>query len=709
MSETRDYSSFIQQKGDAYKQSQIVSWSHYNDRFDITEARLAGNSRIWGDASAEVQTRIIDILIDESRKFGLSDHQTAYVLAIARIESGFNPDAAAGTTSAFGLGQFTNATGSAYGLNDNNRWDARAQALALIEHFKHNSWLAEKRGKGEEYIYKYHHDGPNGEYGGLEYAQKRIMPFIHKFEDFVKSYPHSAEKVTPFEFRLPVNESLFNALDLLNNFERGYLDNGKECSVQENVGMLFTLATFATQPIRKDPLVLDLDSDGLETIGINASKPILFDHDADGINTASGWINADDAFLVIDKNVNGKIDNGRELFGDAYIKKNCQMATDGFDALKDLDSNSDGKIDSNDADFASLSLWRDLNQDGVSQTNELFTLISQNIAVINVDSIKHSQILANGNQLADLGSFSKTDGTRGTLGDIRGKLGDINLVQNTFIRQFANQIDTSSVDGLPDIKGSGQVRNLHEAASLSPLLSDLITDFVTATTRKAQQALVESILKAWSETSSMATTFSGAYIGHKLSVNGLPMLGTPDRQILENRISILERFNGRTFNAVPSENTSAIVNFWSTTIDLLNRSYDVLKTSVYQSLILQIRVQPLLELITLKVTDNQFSFDFTKLTNEIDRRIAANPTNGIADLAEFTIMTKDILKDTGWDGWNSIVNNINTYPITEEMRNELLFIGVRFNGTNNDDIVIGDDGNNLISGDTGNDIIYAGN
>jgi putative chitinase len=54
------------------------------------------------------------------------------VLAIAHTESGFNPDAAAGTTSASGLGQFVDKTGEAYSLNDNNRWDVNAQADSLV-------------------------------------------------------------------------------------------------------------------------------------------------------------------------------------------------------------------------------------------------------------------------------------------------------------------------------------------------------------------------------------------------------------------------------------------------------------------------------------------------------------------------------------------------------------------------------------------------
>jgi|GEM_PF-2091567 len=321
-----------------------------------------------------------------------------------------------------------------------------------------------------------------------------------------------------------------------------------------------TVATVATAP-RRDPLVFDLNGNGLETTGISATNPILFDHDADGVKTATGWVSANDAFLVLDKNGNGVIDNGRELFGDAMLKSNGQLATDGFDALRDLDSNADGKISSGDTQFSNLRLWRDLNQDGISQSNELFTLGSQNIAAINAGSTTNSQILSNGNQLADLGSFIKTDGSSGTLGEVTGNLGDINLVQNTFLSQFVDHLDTSAVASLPDMQGAGQVRSLREAATLSTTLAQLLTDFAAATSRAAQQALIDPILKAWSDTSIMPTTFNGAYAGHALTVNGLPAAGTADRQVWENKISLLERFNGRTFNAVPA-GTAANDEIW---------------------------------------------------------------------------------------------------------------------------------------------------
>ena len=263
-------------------------------------------------------------------------------------------------------------------------------------------------------------------------------------------------------------------------------------------------------PPRRDPLTFDLDGDGLETTAIAATNPILFDHDGDGVKNGTGWVKPDDGFLVRDVNGNGSIDNGRELFGDSTIltsgARAGQNALDGFDALSDLDSianggNADGKISNLDTQFSNLRIWRDLNQDGISQMGdsvtgvgrELFTLTELGIASINIAKTSNSQTLANGsgrvavqqrgthrrtpcgcNQIADIGSYTKTDGSQAAVGEVTGNLADINLASDTFHRSFTNVLDTTSVATLPNMQactgmflssGSGRVRDLREAAN----------------------------------------------------------------------------------------------------------------------------------------------------------------------------------------------------------------------------------------------------
>ena len=133
-----------------------------------------------------------------------------------------------------------------------------------------------------------------------------------------------------------------------------------------------------------DPLILDLDGDGLEITAL--TKGILFDANADTIKTGTAWAGADDGILVRDINGNGLIDSGQELFGDETILANGRKAAHGFAALRELDTGSattpggtvvganDGIFDAKDAQYANLRIWRDLNQDDISQANGLKTV-----------------------------------------------------------------------------------------------------------------------------------------------------------------------------------------------------------------------------------------------------------------------------------------------------------------------------------------------
>jgi hypothetical protein len=112
-------------------------------------------------------------------------------------------------------------------------------------------------------------------------------------------------------------------------------------------------------PPRVDPLFLDLDENGVQTTSLEGQT--FFDHDGDGFAERTAWVAAGDGLLVMDRNGNGIIDDGRELFGNETILDDCTKAANGFQALSQLDSNHDGKIDANDQAFAQLTLQRDLS------------------------------------------------------------------------------------------------------------------------------------------------------------------------------------------------------------------------------------------------------------------------------------------------------------------------------------------------------------
>lgn len=106
------YEYLREKRGREYSAKQIKEYSylHKKPNIDKPPGALAGRSRVWGDASDEVQDRIIDILVEIGVRYKLAYRDIAHLLLFCRVESGFNPDAAAGTTSAAGLGQYTAAT-----------------------------------------------------------------------------------------------------------------------------------------------------------------------------------------------------------------------------------------------------------------------------------------------------------------------------------------------------------------------------------------------------------------------------------------------------------------------------------------------------------------------------------------------------------------------------------------------------------------------
>ena len=172
------------QEGEPAKQS-------YFDT-EIIEGGLRGNSRKAGDASLDVQQTVVNKIIEVGGKMGMTDYEIAYTLAIARYESGFNPDAAAKTSSASGVGQFIDDTGSKYGITNENRWDVDVQVQALVDHTIDNFELARKKGYGDEYVYALHHDGISLAKDGLSKGKEHVMPFVPKYLKAIEQFRGAA-------------------------------------------------------------------------------------------------------------------------------------------------------------------------------------------------------------------------------------------------------------------------------------------------------------------------------------------------------------------------------------------------------------------------------------------------------------------------------------------------------------------------------------
>lgn len=159
---------------------------------------------------------------------------------------------------------------------------------------------------------------------------------------------------------------------------------------------------------QSDPIVLDLDDDGFDITHHNGGAH--FDIRGDGRKARTAFVSGGDAFLAIDRNGNGRIDSGKELFGDQH------GAANGFEELRKLDSNGDRRIDAADRDFDKLLVFRD-NGNGLTEPGELLTLGDAGIAHIDLAYTNVNEAAAGGNRLAQRAVFSYADGRRGHAAD----------------------------------------------------------------------------------------------------------------------------------------------------------------------------------------------------------------------------------------------------------------------------------------------------
>ncbi len=162
------------------------------------------------------------------------------------------------------------------------------------------------------------------------------------------------------------------------------------------------------------PIILDLDGDGIELVDFDTST-VSFDMDRDGIADRTGWVSADDGMLVLDRNGNGIIDDSREI---SFVGDDENAITD-LEGLRAWDTNRDGILDARDDEFARFQIWRDLNQDGISDAGELFSLAELGISGINLTlNLTGEEIVPDRNVLYATSEFFRTDGTTGIVGDV---------------------------------------------------------------------------------------------------------------------------------------------------------------------------------------------------------------------------------------------------------------------------------------------------
>ncbi|MBO9399165.1 calcium-binding protein, partial [Shimia sp. R9_2] len=217
-------------------------------------------------------------------------------------------------------------------------------------------------------------------------------------------------------------------------------------------------------PPPRDPLVIDLDGDGIELTSL-AGSSVFFDLDGDQFAERTGWVSPDDGLLVSDRNDNGTIDNISELMG-------SQNAT-GFSELAEFDTNGDGVINQSDTGYSDLKIWRDLDGDGVSGTGELSTLSDAGISEISLNSEEVREVV-NGNDIVAKAKVRFEQGHETEVGEV---LFDLSQAETSFKLSEDFKYD-AEVFSMPMLRGFGEIPDLAISMSLNGELKQSAKDLI---------------------------------------------------------------------------------------------------------------------------------------------------------------------------------------------------------------------------------------
>ena len=427
------------------------------------------------------------------------------------------------------------------------------------------------------------------------------------------------------------------------------------------------------QPPR-DPLIIDLGETGIELRSLEHG--VNFDLDNNGFAEKTAWIGTEDGFLALDRNGNGSIDNGGELFGDQVILKDGSKSESGFEALAELDDNGDGIIDNKDSAFANLRVWIDANHNGKSDSNELKTLNETGIISI---SLEHSEV-----SIVDEETGARIAESASVTINKNGAVSTVDISEFWFP---VNSSDTTQ-DG---VVTAGNVPNIIQAVNddESGELLELFYEFSESTDIVMKRYYLKKILYKITDSKNIAINSRGGNIDAR-------------------DLHVIEQFMGRDFEGVggsnPNSNAASILKDIYTNIE--NQYYNIL--NMYCGLGGYLNA-------TYEYEDENgnknLNLDFL---NYIFDEKAAEGENIDYLVYDLGVYLKSYDKINGTSCFTEYSNHYseNYAYIVELTKSGNTYLGTEANdsysGTNNNDFTFGEGGNDNLRGGNGNDAISGG-
>jgi|GEM_PF-887393 len=244
----------------------------------------------------------------------------------------------------------------------------------------------------------------------LESSDEEATEFLEALNEFLEMFGFATgeDGYEPVDVEAALNSALADDVAAAQG------ENGTRVQAFfEQIEITYTRVEVSAQSGQQqeaDPIVLDLDGDGVElTDAANAQR---FDVFGSGTAVSVAFPTAGDAFLAVDRNANGAIDSGKELFGDQH------GAAHGFAELARYDQNLDGMIDVQDAIFEQLLLFGDLDEDGDVRADEFVSLSRAGISAIDLRYEEVARQLSDGNRVTQSSRFIRNDGSTGEAADV---------------------------------------------------------------------------------------------------------------------------------------------------------------------------------------------------------------------------------------------------------------------------------------------------